>query len=74
MINELLEKFDLLTDIAIELYGDEWVSNDSFWNSPTEREMNETVCSLDNLGYVWPDPTEEQLDKAIEIARKLDNF
>jgi hypothetical protein len=74
MINELLEKFNLLTDIAIELYGDEWVSNDLFWDSPTEIQMNETICNLDNLGYVWPEPTEEQINKAIEIAHKLDNL
>jgi hypothetical protein len=72
MINELLEKFDLLTDIAIELYGDEWVMNEKFWGSVTEKEMCETMTRLDNLGHKWPDPTQEQIERASEIARKLD--
>ena len=71
MINELLEKFNLLTDIAVELYGDEWVMNEKFWGSVTEKEMSITMTRLADLNYKWPVPTEEQLKAAADIARKL---
>jgi hypothetical protein len=51
MINELLEKFNLLTDIAVELYGDEWVMNEKFWGSVTEKEMSITMTRLADLNY-----------------------
>ena len=54
MIQELLKKRDLLSDIAEELYGELWVTEDKFWNSPTELELREINSQLHNLG--WEDP------------------
>jgi hypothetical protein len=51
MINELLEKRDILSDIAIELYGEWWITNDKFWNSPTELELRKVESQLFDLGY-----------------------
>ena len=36
MIDELLEERDNLFEIASVLYGDMFVTNESFWGSPTE--------------------------------------
>ena len=59
MIQELLEKRDLLSDIAEELYGEIWVAEDKFWGSPTELEMREINEQLHNLGWVDPNLTDE---------------
>ena len=70
MINELLEKRELLSEIASELYGDLYVTNDKFWGSPTEKQMMEVEHSLDNLG--WRDEmTPEMLEAAKQIAKDL---
>ena len=57
MINELLEKREILGDIAVELYGDLWITNDEFWDSPTERDLREVNEQLLNLGW------EEEVDE-----------
>jgi len=54
IIQELIEKRELLCDIATELYGELWVCEDKFWNSPTELELREINSQLHNLG--WTDP------------------
>jgi len=59
MIQELLEKRDLLFDIAVELYGELWVAEEKFWGSPTEIEMREINSQLLDLGY------EEDIDDDI---------
>ena len=59
MIQELLEKRDLLFDIAVELYGELWVAEEKFWGSPTELEMREINSQLLDLGY------EEHIDDDI---------
>jgi hypothetical protein len=57
MYNDLLLMRDILSDIASELYGDLYVCNDDFWNSPTEREMYKVEESLSNLGFKYiPSP------------------
>jgi hypothetical protein len=70
MIKELLEKQEVLGDIAAELYGDLWIMNEKFWGSPTERELQEVTMSLMNLGYTV-EPTLEQEEAAKIIAKKL---
>jgi len=70
MITELLELRDVLTDIAAELYGDMFVTNEAFWGSPTERQMFEVEERLSNLGYIQ-DVTPEQIEMAREIARQM---
>ena len=72
MINELLEKRDILGDIAIELYGDLWITEEDFWGSTTELQLQEVNDQLLNLG--WEDPaTEEEIafaDKIMELLIK----
>jgi hypothetical protein len=70
MITELLELRDVLTDIAAELYGDMFVTNEAFWGSPTERQMFEVEERLTDLGYTQ-EATPEQIEMAREIARQM---
>lgn len=51
MIKELLEKREVLTDIAAELYGELFITVDEFWGSPTEREMGVVDQELADLGW-----------------------
>jgi len=66
MINELLEKRDILADIAVELYGDFWITEEEFWGSTTEQQMLEVTEQLNELGWV-----EEVSDEEIEMADKI---
>jgi len=50
-IQELLERREILTEMAEILYGDLWVANDDFWNSPTDLEMREIQIQLIDLGW-----------------------
>jgi hypothetical protein len=50
-IEKLLELRDNLSDIAVELYGELYVCNDSFWNSPTEKELQKVEIELFELGW-----------------------
>ena len=50
-IEKQLEILDNLTDIAAELYGDLFVCEDKFWDSPTEIEMKKVNLELFELGY-----------------------
>lgn len=70
MIKELKEKQNLLSEIAAELYGDLWIMNEKFWDSPTERELREVTMQLIDLG-VTVEPTEEQEELAKKIAKKF---
>ena len=70
MIKELLEKQDVLGDIATELYGDLWIMNEKFWGSPTERELAEVTMSLINLGH-RVDYTPEGEEAAKIVAKKF---
>jgi hypothetical protein len=70
MVNELLEKRELLSEIAVELYGELYVTNDKFWGSPTEKQMMEVEHRLDNLGW-RDDITPEMLEAAKQIAKDL---
>lgn len=70
MINELLERRDILNEIATELYGELWITEDSFWGSPTELEMRDIEEQLDNLGYK-EEVTDEQIALADMIIEEL---
>ena len=70
MINELLERRDILNEIATELYGELWIIEDSFWGSPTELEMRDIEEQLDNLGYK-EEVTDEQIALADMIFEEL---
>jgi len=65
-----MEKQILLSEIAAELYGDLWVMNEKFWDSPTERELREVINRLIDLGFSHT-PTPEQEKAAEIIAKKL---
>ena len=71
MINELLEKRELLNDIATELYGELWVTVDEFWGSPTEKEMAEVQDQLLNLGWTPDEPNDVERAIADIIAEEL---
>lgn len=72
MINELLEKRDILADIATELYGEWWITNDKFWNSPTELELRKIEEQLFNLGYdITDELTPDQLLLASLLLKKI---
>lgn len=66
MINELLEKREILGDIAVELYGDFWITEETFWGSTTEQQMLEVTEQLNDLGWV-----ESVSDEEIEMADKI---
>jgi len=68
MMEELLEKQTILSDIAGELYGELWIMNEKFWGSPTERELQEVTMSLLNLGHRVENTPEG--DEAAKIVGK----
>ena len=76
MINELLEKRDILGDIAVELYGEFWITEKEFWGSTTEQQMLEVTEQLNNLGWVDPvtDEEIEMADKIVEFLKKEGKF
>ena len=70
MIKDLKKLQNVLHDIAAELYGDLWIMNDKFWDSPTERQLREVTMQLIDLGETI-EPTEEQEELAKKIAKKF---
>ena len=60
MINELLAKRDVLADIAEAMYGEFWITEEVFWNSPTELQIQEVETQLANLGWKLKSPTSEE--------------
>ena len=50
-IQELLEQKNTLCEIASVLYGDNYILQDEFWDSPTEQEIKSVWEQLDLLGY-----------------------
>ena len=59
-IQELLEKRNTLTEIAAVLYGDDYITKDEFWGSPTEKEMEVVEKQLITLGHEDEAPEEMQ--------------
>ena len=70
MIKELKKLQSILHDMAAELYGDLWIMNDKFWDSPTERQLREVTMQLIDLG-VTIEPTDEQIEAAKIVAKKF---
>ena len=56
--------------MAAELYGDLWIMNDKFWNSPTERQLREVTMHLIDLGETL-DAADEQIEAAKIVAKKF---
>jgi hypothetical protein len=72
MIERLLETRAALFDIAATLYGDLFVLEDKFWGSITDRQLAENTFQLTNLGYDFPQPSNEEKEQAARIAKDLD--
>jgi hypothetical protein len=70
MIEELLEERDNLFEIASVLYGDMFVTNESFWGSPTELQLKRVYDRLDLFGHQDEEPTDEMIEAA-EIIKKI---
>ena len=70
MIDELLEERDNLFEIASVLYGDIFVTNESFWGSPTELQLQRVYERLDLFGHQDDEPTDE-MNEAAEIIKKM---
>jgi hypothetical protein len=73
-IKELYELQTTISDIAIELYGEMYVTNDKFWGSPTETQLKEVTEKLLDAGYMWePDESDKKLANDISDAMGLFN-
>lgn len=72
MIERLLELREMLFDTAEELYGPSWITNRAFWKSITQRQLMEVTIQLDNMGYDFPEPSDEEVNQAKNIAKDLD--
>jgi hypothetical protein len=70
MIDELLEERDNLFEIATVLYGDMFVTDESFWGSPTELQLKRVHDKLDLFGYEDEEPTDEMIEAA-KILEKM---
>ena len=70
MIEELLEERDNLFEIASILYGDMFITEDKFWGSPTELQLQRVYERLDLFGHEDDEPTDEMIEAA-EIIKKM---
>lgn len=64
MIYELLEKKDNLFEIASILYGEMFVSDEKFWGSPTDIQLQDVYEKLEFYGYIEVEPTDEMIEAA----------
>jgi hypothetical protein len=60
-IENLLEKRDVLTDIAVELYGEMFVCKDKFWGSPIEKDLEKVTNELFDLGWEYTPTLKERI-------------
>jgi len=70
MIEELLEERENLFEIASILYGDMFITEDKFWGSPTELQLQRVYDKLDLFGHEDEEPTDEMIEAA-EIIKKI---
>jgi len=70
-INNLLEKREILTDIAVELYGEMFVCEDRFWGSPIDKDLCKVTNDLFDLGWEYT-PTLKERIVAKQIKRERD--
>ena len=71
MIDRLLEIRELLFEAAAALYGDLFITEDAFWGSVTDRQLQENTIQLETLGHQFEELSEEQVEAAKELAKKL---
>ena len=72
MITELLETRDHLFEIAAILYGDDFVFNEKFWGSQTDKELQEIYEQLDIFGHEHDEPTDEMIEDAKKIIKMVE--
>ena len=70
-IDNLLEKREILTDIAVELYGEMFVCEDRFWGSPVDKDLCKVTNDLFDLGWEYT-PTLKERIVAKQIKRERD--
>jgi hypothetical protein len=44
---------------------------DKFWGSVTDRQLQDNTIQLETLGHQFEQPSEEQVEAAKELAKKL---
>ncbi len=70
-ISELLERRDELSDLAMIMYGELYISHEDFWGSPLENEMSEVELSLLELGWEPEDLSPEVYEASIVVVNNL---
>ena len=70
MIEKLLEERENLFEIASILYGDMFITEDKFWGSPTELQLQRVYDKLDLFGHEDEEPTDEMIEAA-KILEKM---
>jgi len=71
MIDRLLEIRELLFEAAAALYGDLFITEDAFWGSVTDRQLQENTIQLETFGHQFDELSDEQVQAAKELAKKL---
>ena len=71
MIERLLEIREMLFETAEALYGEMFLMEDKFWGSVTDRQLQANTFQLEDLGHQFEQPSEEQVEAAKELAKKL---
>lgn len=71
MVERLLEIRQMLFETAEALYGEMFLMEDKFWGSVTDRQLQDNTFQLEDLGHQFEQPSEEQVEAAKELAKKL---
>lgn len=66
-INELFETRNNLFEIAAILYGEDFVFNEDFWGSQTDKDLQDVYEKLDIFGYEEKEPTPQMVEDAKKI-------
>ena len=61
----------MLFETAEALYGEMFLMEDKFWGSVTDRQLQDNTIQLETLGHQFEQPSEEQVEAAKELAKKL---
>lgn len=72
MIQELLEERDNLFEIASILYGDMFITEDKFWGSPTDIQLQDVYEKLAFYGYIEEEPTDEMMEAAKILEKTVE--
>ena len=61
----------MLFETAEALYGEMFLTEDKFWGSVTDRQLQDNTIQLETLGHQFEEPSEEMMEAAKELAKKL---